>query len=83
MGQFIRAGSACELGLLRRFPRRLPDRAADARRIIDALAKLPTLPPPSARAVPGLLSGVERIEGLLDQQLAASTAAAPVAVPAG
>ena len=83
MEQFIRASSACELGLLQLVPPRLPDRAADARRIIDALAKLPSLPPPSARAVPGLLSGVERIEGLLDQQLAASTAAAPVAVPAG
>ena len=83
MEQFIRARRACDLGLLRLVPDRVRGRAADARQIIDALAELPSLPPPSASAVSGLLSGVEQIEVLLDQQLAERGALASVAVPAG
>ena len=83
MEQYIRASRARELGLVQLVPDRAVNRSSDARQMVHALTELPRMPPPSARAVPGLLSGVERIEVLLDQQLSKSGALQAVAVPAG
>lgn len=86
MEQYIRASRAEALGLIRVVPERSGNRDADAKAMADALAELPTLPPPSTRMVPQLLSGVHNIEILLDahiDELLRVENTATLAVPAG
>jgi len=70
--QMIRALKAEEAGLLSVLP---IDRYPDTEQMIAALARLPHQAPPSAKGIPGLLDGLDRINArvaeILDQRGAA------------
>jgi len=66
--QFIRASRAADLGLVRML---LPDEAAAPAAMAAALKALPAQPRPSSAPVPGILDGLDVINGLVDEYLAA------------
>jgi predicted glycosyltransferase len=59
--QFLRAGRAEQLGLVRMLP---DDGRRDPRLMAAQLRALPSWPAPDAAAIPGLLGGLERISAL-------------------
>ena len=69
MEQFIRASRAEELGLVRMFDPELP---GSAQRMADALRGLPAQPRPAEAFMPGLLDGLDNIDALFDEALAAA-----------
>ena len=73
MEQYMRAVRAHQLGLVGIVPPRRRDRTEDAQRMVCALRGLTSQPPPSARLLPDLLSGIDKIGILLDEQLAAAS----------
>ena len=64
--QLIRGQEAQRLGLVRMLS---AEHGRETESMVDALQALPDQPRPSEVTVPGLLDGLEQINGLVDEQL--------------
>ncbi len=79
--QAIRAARAQALGLVRMLP--YPDGQHDPQAMAEALRALPVQPRPSEVTVPGLLDGLDKLDGLATRAIARATGPATTRLALG